>query len=157
MGLIPDLEVNLAVRDEPKKRQAEMTDSYNQQDINLVPPPTGALNSSGGALAIGTIVAQDPATDDAVVPTTLANQEDVLGVVRVGGADGERISLATVGPFEVLMTGVVIRGDFISASAIAGVGIVAAAVPGVFAIAIESNAAVGTRLVRCRWVRAELF
>ena len=136
-----------------------MTDSYNQQNINTVPPPSGTFNGSGAVLTEGQIVVQSPTTNNAVILSTGLAQIDVLGVVRQGGEDGGEIELATTGPFNMLVTGAVTRGDFIAASGAAGVGISTggAGAVGDFAIAVESNPAVGTKLVQCRFKRAEVF
>lgn len=133
-----------------------MTDSYNQTNINQ-PAPSTSTNASGATMVEGQIVAQSPATDDAVVLSSAASQVDIIGVVSVGADDGELITLSSSCVFNVLVIGAVTRGDLIESSATAGIGQVTGAFPGVFAIAIESNADAGQKLVRCRWIRAEAF
>lgn len=133
-----------------------MTDSHNQNSINI-PAPNTTTNGEGIAMVEGNIVAQSAVTDDTAVLTRVLGQTNIIGVVSVGANDGALITLAPAAcAFSVLITGAVDRSDFIEASATNGVGIVGAGV-GVFAIAIESNADVGTKLVRCRATRSELF
>ena len=140
----------------PPSEALEMTDSYNQGNINA-PAPNLTTNGEGAAMVEGNVVAQSAAADDTVILTTAVGQINVVGVVEVGADDGEPVALASASyPFNVLVTGAVVRGNFIEASGIAGIGIVGTAV-GVFAIAIESNADVGVKLVRCRPIRSELF
>ncbi len=134
-----------------------MTDSYNQESINLVSASPSTTNASGLTLLEGHIVVQSPLLDDAVVLTALVQQLNILGVIGIGGVDGDQVYFSASCPFNVLIAGAVTRGDFIQSSAVAGVGESGLAEPGAFAIAIESNADVGTKLVRCRSVRTELF
>lgn len=133
-----------------------MTDSYQQKNINQ-PPPNTTLNASGGSIVEGNILAQSPATDNAAVLTSGSEQIDIIGVASVGGDDGSVIEMASSCPFNVLITGAIVRGDFVLSSAVAGIGESGVADPGVFAIAIESNGDTGVKLVACRSARAEVF
>ena len=134
-----------------------MTDSYNQESINLASAGTPTTNASGGTLLEGHIVAQSALVADAVTLTTLVQQTDVIGIIGIGAADGEQVYFSASSPFNVLVTGLVTLGAFIQASATPGVGEVGIPAQGSFAIAIEASADPGTKLVRCRNVRAELF
>lgn len=68
------------------------------------PVETGTIqlaNRSGGALEYGDVVVIDKTNPLSVTTTNVAYNEDVIGVVKVGGADGEQVNIQYAGIIDV--------------------------------------------------------
>jgi hypothetical protein len=89
--------------------------------------------SADGSLALGTVVSLKDNTTDFVVPAKNSNVDGLLGVVidnqgsllSVTNTQKSQVQVATSGTADVLVSdinGTVVRGDHITASPIAGVG-----------------------------------
>lgn len=89
--------------------------------------------SADGPLALGTVVSLKDNTTDQVVPAKNSNVDGLLGVVidnqgslvSVTNTQKQQVQVATSGTADVLVSdinGTVVRGDHITASPIAGVG-----------------------------------
>jgi len=111
-----------------------------------------AAVAKGTVLKAGTVSRQ-------VIPTPGAADLAVLGVASETASAGSQTCMAVGGEFQVLVTGAVTMGDFLASSATAGIaestGV--AGFPGDFAVAMNTDAAVGTKLVWARYKKAEVF
>lgn len=134
-----------------QRRNTDLTD-LAQADLDWGPfhPRTWATNKSGGALALGDLVAISNTTDQQVVTTTTqAHGVRLAGIIVAGGVDGAIVWLRTSGTFYVRMdAGGCAHGDQLALSTItAGAAQTAAAGDFVFGVAVEDQ--VGAGLVKC--------
>jgi hypothetical protein len=105
-------------------------------------------NRSGGVLEYGNVVVIDKTNPLSVTTTNVAYNEDVIGVVKVGGADGEQVSIQYAGIIDVkISTYAVNVGDNIYTENQYGLGYATSyGWPGTFAKALtsKSGGVVGT-------------
>lgn len=115
--------------------------------------------AAGEAIPFGSVLRPSTAADRQVVQTTALNDLKVVGVAVNAASSGERVCMATGGEFQLLVTGAVTRGDLIAASNTTGVAVVTPDddAPGQFAVAMNSDANTGTKLVWVRFIKAEVY
>ena len=113
--------------------------------------------TSGAAVSRGSVLVPSTSVDRQVILSPGAAALDVVGVAVDSAASGSEICMAVGGEFQVLVTGAVTRGDFLASDAIAGVAesTGTGGSVGDFAIATNSNATVGIKLVWARFKKVE--
>ncbi len=115
---------------------------------------------AGEVIPKGAVLRPSTTTDRQIVQTTLSQDITVLGVAADAvSAAGKNVCMITGGEFQILVTGPVTLGDFLSSSGTTGVSVSTGTVgaPGDFAIAMMTDLQVTTRLIWARYKKAEVF
>lgn len=107
------------------------------------------------AVTLGDVLMADSSNDRQVEKTASTNEVIIVGVATEDGAAGSRIKIAVSGVFQVKVIGAVTRGDLLTSSGTDGVAEAVGDSPGNFAIAMNSDADTGIKLVWARYTRAE--
>lgn len=114
--------------------------------------------TAGEALEEGDVLKVSTTVDRQVIKADSVGNEFVVGVACSDANSGATVKMAVGGEFQIKVTGAVTRGNFLKVSSTDGVAIdnTAAGNPGDFAIAMNSDADTGIKLVWARFVKAEL-
>lgn len=114
---------------------------------------------TGVAVSKGSVLVPSTSVDRQVILSPGSAVEDVIGVSAQAGLVGSEICMIIGGEFQVQVTGAVTRGDFLSTSATLGVAESTGTdgSEGDFAIATNSDAVTGTKLVWARFKKAEVY
>ena len=115
--------------------------------------------TSGVDVGRGAVLVPSTSADRQVILSPGAVVIDVVGVSAQTGSSGNEVCMAVGGEFQVQVAGAVTRGDFLASSATPGVAESTGTGGNVgdFAIAMNSDSNVGTKLVWARFKKAEVF
>ena len=105
----------------------------------------------------GDVLVPSASVDRTAILSTGNEDIKVLGVACNDALSGETVDMAIGGEFQVKVTGNVARGDFLETSSTNGVAIVDTNDYASFAIAMETNAEPGIRLVKARFIKSEIY
>ena len=115
---------------------------------------------AGEQIPKGAILRPSTTVDRQVVQTDSSTDKAVVGVAcESAPSAGSVVSMSVGGEFQVLVTGTIARGDFISSSATTGVGesTGTSGQEGDFAIATESSTDAGVKLIWARFKKCEVY
>ena len=151
--------------DNPTSRGVDCVTSTKFPPCPLIPKNTTfdgyicTRATAGEDIPKGATLRSSTTTDRLIEQTTAADDIAVLGVAADAALSGRQVCVVVGGEFQILVTGAVTRGDFLSSSATAGVATSTGTggQPGDFAIAMVTDAGVGTRLIWARFKKAEVF
>ncbi len=112
------------------------------EDVDVFSPMTMELtNRSGGDLVLGNVVILDTANPLSVTTISANFSKGVVGVIKEGGADGEKVLVQFAGVADILMDAQIVNiGNYIYSSTFAGKGFsTTSTVAGCFARALTAK------------------
>lgn len=116
--------------------------------------------TAGEDIPLGAVLRPSTSADRQVVQTTSDDDITVIGVASEAASSGDSVCMAAGGEFRVLVTGAVTRGDALASAAASTGAARSVGTPsdsGAFAIAMNSDADAGVKLVYARYVKAETY
>lgn len=114
---------------------------------------------AGENIPKGAVLKQSSTVDMRLVQTTSADDNKILGVAAEKSYSGRPMCVVNGGEFQVLVTGAVTRGDFLSSSSTTGTAYSTgtSGQVGDFAISLVSDATTTPRLICARYKKSEVY
>ena len=115
---------------------------------------------AGEEIPKGSVLRPSTTVDRQVLQTSSSGDKAVVGVAcKYAAGQGSIVKLSVGGEFQVLVTGTVTRSDFLASSNTPGVAesTGTSGAEGDFAIAMESSADAGVKLVWARFKKCEVY
>ena len=100
-----------------------------QSIVSLQSKAICTTSIAGENLPKGAVLKQSSTTDMRLVQTTSADDNKILGVAAEKSYSGRPLCVVTGGEFQVLVTGAVTKGDFLSSSSTTGTAYSTGTVP----------------------------